>query len=148
MLACSDTVGLTVKLPNVIMLAYTPGGKVITVSRRGVYTEAGLPGGKVEFGESGIQALKREIHEELNIDLDISLLDPIYRAEEDGTQTLVYRYNKTIDIADLPIVNSENCYITAMELQHLRDKQVSPFWEYNDGLIKHIESGEVFKWVK
>lgn len=147
MLDTNDVAGIKVIMPNVILLAYTPGGKVITVSRRGKYNEAGLPGGKVEFGENGFQALEREIREELNIVLDITQLEPIYKAREDGVETTTYRYNKTIDITDLPIVNSENCYVTAMKLEHLGDSSISPFWEYNTGLIKHIESGETFQWV-
>lgn len=137
-----DTVpGLTVVLPNVVLLAYSLDGNVIAISRRGEYKKLGLPGGKIELGETSLVALQREIREELNYELDMSQVELVYEAKEDGVLTGTYRYGKRIDVTKLPIINTENCYITAVPLHDLMNAAISPFAEYNSGLIKTLGFG-------
>lgn len=57
------TVGLIILNHDKLLLAFSKNKKAWY-----------LPGGKVDFGETTIQSLKREIKEELNITLDSSLI--------------------------------------------------------------------------
>lgn len=139
--------GLKVIFPNVILLAYSTDGLVIAISRRGEFDKLGLPGGKMELGETTESAIIREIKEELNYDLDPSKLEPIYKAKEGEANTLTWRYNEIIPLTELPVINSENCLITGRTLEQLTNKDISPFHEYNTGLLNHIKSGAEIQWV-
>jgi 8-oxo-dGTP diphosphatase len=48
--------------------------QVLAVSRKDDHTDFGLPGGKVESGESFINAINREVKEETGLDIDISTM--------------------------------------------------------------------------
>lgn len=58
-----QTVGLLIINNNKLLLAYSKNKKAWY-----------LPGGKVDSGETPLQSLQREIKEELNINLDLSLI--------------------------------------------------------------------------
>lgn len=133
---------IEIKLPNVILLAQTPEGNTVAISRRDEYTQLGLPGGKVEIGETAIEALLREIKEELNVDLNQDHIEWLYEAKEGDTQTITFKYSLPIDVTQLAVINTENCFITALPLENLTNQTVSPFWEYNQGLVNFINEKE------
>lgn len=66
--ACAQRTDPAATLPRAVAL-YLPrvDGKILAVSRRGDPTSFGLPGGKVDPGETPIQALRREVFEETGL---------------------------------------------------------------------------------
>lgn len=62
--------------PQAGCIAIMQDGKVLAVPRRGSTNKWGLPGGKVEKGETPRQAALREMVEETGVSLDPSYLSP------------------------------------------------------------------------
>lgn len=58
---------MTKELPKVVTALLWKDGRVLSVSRKDDPTILGLPGGKVEPGESLEEALVRELHEETGL---------------------------------------------------------------------------------
>lgn len=61
-----------------ILLFDRDGGKVLAINRRDNPNLWGLPGGKVDPGESNLAAAVREFREETGVNLATSELTPIY----------------------------------------------------------------------
>jgi 8-oxo-dGTP pyrophosphatase MutT (NUDIX family) len=63
----------------VALLLFDPhGAKVLAINRRDNPNLWGLPGGKVDFGESNVEAALREMREETGVNLFAPELIPIY----------------------------------------------------------------------
>ncbi len=56
----------------VCLLARREDGKILAVSRKQNSAQFGLPGGKVEPGETEIEALVREVKEETGLDIQVN----------------------------------------------------------------------------
>ncbi len=66
-------------MKQAVCLLYPSGdGRFFSVSRRNNITKWGLPGGKVDPGEDVIEAIVREVQEEIGIHIDPSRLVPLY----------------------------------------------------------------------
>lgn len=63
--------------PAVCLIAFSDEGKILSVTRRNTDIWS-LPGGKVDDGESNIEALIREVKEETGFTLHWSNLTPVY----------------------------------------------------------------------
>lgn len=70
--------------------------KVLGVARRGSIDQWGLPGGKVDPGESMLAALVREVQEETNILLDKNKLRPVFSRVDDSFFVVTYFYQEKI----------------------------------------------------
>lgn len=62
---------------SVVALVYDAAGRVLAVSRKGKPDDLGLPGGKVEAGETEFSALVREAYEEVG--LSCRFVTEVYR---------------------------------------------------------------------
>lgn len=81
---------------SVCVCAIREDGKVLAVARRGTTDQWGLPGGKVEPGESPFDALMREVWEESFIKLDKDKLVPVFGRIDDQFFVVTFLYNGTI----------------------------------------------------
>jgi 8-oxo-dGTP pyrophosphatase MutT (NUDIX family) len=63
---------------------------VLAVSRRGVPSNLGFPGGGIEPGENAAQCAARELKEETTLVVDVRALRPLFD-RQDGNQVTVCR---------------------------------------------------------
>lgn len=78
---------------NTVQLFYRDAnGKILGVSRRHDHSDFGLPGGKIEKGETPIKALIREVKEETGITLNKYDVKPIYEAPSERSKKLSRTY--------------------------------------------------------
>lgn len=75
-------------------------GRLLLVRKRGTQAFM-LPGGKHEPGETAVQALLRELHEELNLRLPESVLMPLGRFQADAANEPNTRVDAQVFVAPL-----------------------------------------------
>lgn len=120
------------------------GSRYIAISRRDSTTEFGIPGGKVDAGETVVQAAVREIEEELQLNLIPSMLIPVYAGMCKGDTSFwvtTFLYEDSFDIAD--VVPEHGMTVRAMQSFELVLPSISPFAEYNIRVFSAM--GSLFK---
>lgn len=107
---------------------------VLAISRRNDNTQWGLPGGKVDPGESNLRAIVRETLEECNLILDPISLHPIYSRVcygKDGndywTTTYLFEGEWNMDA----VKPEPGFSIRVCSLLSLGNESASPFHTYN-----------------
>lgn len=120
------------------------GREFLSICRRGDNTKWGIPGGKVDPGETNVQAAVREIKEETNIDLDAEHLIPIYSGACYGDVNFwVTTYLYRGEILPDQIKAEEGFEIDVKHMLLLCDHDVSPFANYNTEVFAALTSLEV-----
>ena len=117
------------------VLVMGEGGKILAVSRKDDKEDFGLPGGKVEPGETPIEAACRELLEETGY----QVVDPryshiIYHAETDGKLAVTYEIPLgALKQTKTPKETGVVAWVTPDVLA-----EGKTFGEYNRGLFKTV----------
>ena len=120
----------TAKLATTALIFNSDKTKILGVSRKDDTTKFGLPGGKVDVGETLYEALVRELKEETGLNL-ISAR-PIYFREHEDFVAVVYlvtEWSGEISTTEKGVVK----WITFEDLKQ------GAFSEYNTKLEEHLK---------
>lgn len=80
-----------------------------------------FPGGKIEEGESHAAALKREIQEELEIQIEVGTALPSSNYEYDFGTVVLHPYRATIQSGVINLTeHPEGCWVSRKELPNLQ----------------------------
>jgi len=125
-----------------VLLPFKDG--YISVSRRNDDSKWGLPGGKVDAGETPVEAVVRELHEEIGLRLDQDSMSAVLCLTcygDDGQQylatTYIYNGNPTVESVD-SLKPEKGLKISVLTESQLCDPDISPFAEYNAQVFKSI----------
>ena len=112
------------------------GDKILSVSRKNDHKIFGLIGGKVDYGETLIEALFRETKEETG--LDIISYKEVYTRIDDiyHCTTFLCETSGEINITD----EKETGIIKELTWEELFE---GPFGDYNRGLYNHLYSEKI-----
>jgi 8-oxo-dGTP pyrophosphatase MutT (NUDIX family) len=123
-------------------LLIVQNGLALSVSRRNDPTRWGLPGGKVDLGETSQEAAIRETREETGVIVYRHEVTPILSARSVGDVnfwTTTYLYIGEKVFTDNEIIPEEGLYVKWQPLADLADPNISPFAEYNKWVLAHYK---------
>ncbi len=113
-------------------------GKILAVSRKNDTTKFGLPGGKVDDGETPAQAIVREVAEETG--LTLTEARPVFiRVSEPGEDGVSYVTTAFVGNVSGSISTQETGVVSWLP----EEKLISgPFGRYNAALFKAVNFSE------
>lgn len=113
-------------------------GKFLSVSRKNDPTDFGLPGGKLDFGETLIECAIRELREETGRYLEISPWNPFMKVDENGMFTVTFK--ATVPVGYLgkrveKVDEAETGVVSFVEKEALCK---GSFGSYNQAMLAHF----------
>jgi 8-oxo-dGTP pyrophosphatase MutT (NUDIX family) len=127
----------------VTIVIFDEAGRILTVARKNNDNDPGLPGGKIDPGETPREAITRETFEETGFKLGRRSIEEVFRmVDDDGHLISTYLYRGNIDAAWVTEGKPEGeGYIRWCEYDELcTDK--STYKNYNSALkLQLIELG-------
>lgn len=124
------------KAKTAVCVLLEKDGKFLSVSRKNDHTDFGLPGGKLDFGETLIQCAKREVLEETGYELDISPYNPFMKLDENGVFTITFKANFTTDNP----TKQSTCEKETGLVSFVNKEQLysGSFGDYNKAMLTHF----------
>lgn len=120
------------KLAACVLVINTENNTILSVSRKDNPTQSGLPGGKVDPGETFIEAAAREFKEETGYEIEPGDLIPVFKmyTENDGytTETFMLPFKFFNPINQKTLEAHETGAVRWVNWQTLFD---GPFGNYN-----------------
>lgn len=120
-------------------------GQVLLVSRRHDTTRWGLPGGKVDPGESHLQSIVRECAEEVGVALQPLLLEPVFcRLVPKGPGPNGRAYWVTTFVSRQPVASSQvltpepGLVVRWADAREVLQDEHGPFADYNKGALAAV----------
>lgn len=126
-------------MKTAVNLLLVQDGLALAVSRRNDPQKWGLPGGKVDPGETSLAACLREAAEETGVVLLPSEVTPLMSCRSEGEVhywTTTYLYIGSHRFTDDQLVAESGLYISWRPLVDLADPNISPFAVYNQALVR------------
>ena len=146
----SLTIGIGMSLENNLIYPTSPDqksktavcvllekdGLFLSVTRKNDHTDFGLPGGKLDFGETLIQCAKREVLEETGYELNVDPYNPFMQIDSNEMFTITFKANFT---TDNPIRHSVDEKETGL-VGFVNKEQLfaSSFGAYNKAMLTHF----------
>ena len=113
-------------------------GLYLTVSRRDRDDQWGLPGGKVDANETSVEAICREVDEEVGVMSSMMWWVPIAVTADPPFWVTAYLWVEE-PIRDDELVAEEGLLIKWMTRDQLCDPQVSPFSDFNVNMFNALD---------
>jgi 8-oxo-dGTP pyrophosphatase MutT (NUDIX family) len=116
------------------------GAKILAISRRDRPDQWGFPGGKVDPGESNVQAALRELREETGLNVYINEVTPLFTdicAGDVNYWCTTYLSEAQINPGSL--LPEEGLNLTWMWPEELCNPKYSPFANYNSRVMRAYE---------
>lgn len=130
-----------IKLASTVLI-FNRQGQILAVSRKEDKNDFGLPGGKINFGETVIQSAIRELKEETGLEIKESDLKEVFnRIDEDYA---VICYLAKIDSAKGEISTTEKGVVRWVEPKEII---LGCFGKYNHNLLNYLNyQGKPLSW--
>jgi 8-oxo-dGTP pyrophosphatase MutT (NUDIX family) len=125
----------------VCILVFDQTKRVLAVSRRNEVSQWGLIGGKVDPGESSVQAAAREFYEETGVAISTDCLEPLYCAACPGDEDFfctTFIYAGMLDSLT-PFTPEPGLSVMFLSRDTLCMRDMSPFALYNIGVFAALE---------
>jgi len=119
----------------VCALIFNDKKEILSVSRKDNFNDIGLPGGKVDEGETLIEAIKRETEEELGKKIEV--IDLVFQQMD--SEYMVFTYLCTIIGEGKEISPKETGKIAYVSWDKLFDSNCT-FADYNKNLFDNLKS--------
>jgi 8-oxo-dGTP pyrophosphatase MutT (NUDIX family) len=120
------------------------GGKFLAVTRKDDPTKWGLPGGKVDPGETRLEAVVREVFEETGLVLRSLFLSQTYKDVCPGEvfySVTGYSYLWKSDFSKM--IPESGLLLSWKTADELSDPEISPFAEYNKKMFASLTTEQI-----